>query len=546
MKSLLVLAAAWFLATAVASEAQQRPYRGDIGMSVLLCKYSDAPTPARSRNFFERMIVNSGTGGHADYWSDVSGGSLRTGDTAVRGWYTLDQTEAEARAYGGGGSPNRTRKFTDCVNKARDEGYTVPQDHITIVVTSPGIDTFGMGGGAFVGENTNVGTVAHEVGHAITLNHSFVDNSSYCNATWASVGEYGDRRDLMSFGNVFGFPHAEFGTIPPGLNAYHLDRMGWMERGSILRFGADGRFDRTVTLSTLSRGNSGPGTRMIRIPFDPSDPYRYYTVEYRTVERSDQGIPVDTVLIHEVDDRQTTKCNDPTNVSNTGYRSYLKVNAANTAVLENLNENGVRIDTISKDPTAGTARVRIRSTRPEFCRQGLVWREARSSDRVCVTPGRRSDVREENRLAPSRREPAGGAFGPDTCRQGFVWREAFPDDHVCVRPASRGKTRAENQRAWENRLGGAVYGPNTCKSGFVWREADQRDWVCVRPHIRAIVRDENARAASRRRSGSNRCLQGFVWREAFPGDLVCVTPARRSDTRRENEQANDNLANKGA
>jgi len=541
---LVVSMLSFFLIVPSLSTAQDRPYRGGIGVSVLLCKYSDSPTPMRSRTFFEQMIVQTGTGGHADYWDAISGGSLTMDDTAVRGWYTMSQTIAEAQAYGGGGSSDRIKKFTDCVDEADDRGYSVPDDHITIVVTSPGIDGFGFDGGAFVGEGTNVGFVAHEVGHAINLNHSYVDNSDYCNADWASVGEYGDRRDLMSFANVFGY-------IPPSLNAYHLDRMGWMERGSILRFGANGIYDRTVTLSTLSRGNTGPGTRMIRIPFDPFDPYRYYVIEYRTVEGTDQGLPVDTVLIHEIDDRPTAKCSDPSDTKPGGYRSYLKVNSDNTAVVESLNENGVRIDTLSKDSIAGIAQIRIRSTRPERCRKGLVWREARSTDRVCVTPDRRAAVREENLRANDRRQPGGGAYGPDTCRQGYVWREAYRNDHVCVVRSSRTEARKENRRAWENRLGGFVYGPNTCKAGYVWREADNRDWVCVKPNIRRLVRRENNSADTRREPGGGvfgpyTCMQGFVWREAFPGDVVCVSRNRRADTRNENRDANNNLANKGA
>jgi hypothetical protein len=57
----------------------------------------------------------------------------------------------------------------------------------------------------------------------------------------------------------------------------------------------------------------------------------------------------------------------------------------------------------------------------------------------------------DNGLAPSRRNPAGGPFGPDTCLQGFVWREAYPGDHVCVVPATRSAAWADNREA-PNRL----------------------------------------------------------------------------------------------
>lgn len=545
MRVFFPLLMACLLAIPQLSHAQDRPFRGTIGMSVLLCKYADAPDPTRTAAFYRNMFINPGTGGNGDYWNTISAGSLSFAGSQVRGWYTLDQTEAEARAYGGGGSNQRRRKHSDCVDKARAEGYRVPAGHITVVVTSPDIDTFGFSGGAFLGENASAGIIGHEVGHALGYAHSFVDFAGYCNATWASVGEYGDRRDMMSYANVFSVTHPDFGNVGPGLNAYHLDRMGWLDRRAIHRFGADGSVDQTITLTSLSRTGTD-GTRMIRIPIDPTDPYRYYTVEYRTVENFDAGIPVDTVLIHEIDNRNTFKCDDRTTPRATGYRSYLEVNATNTAVAESLNENGVRIDTVSKDPTTGRATVRVRSTRPQSCRQGLVWREAAPDDRVCVTRDRRTDIRAENSRAAERRQPGGGAFGPDTCRDGYVWREAVAGDRVCVRRDSRTRARLENGQARQNALGGAVFGPNTCQSGYVWREADGRDWVCVRPERRSEVALENSLAASRRVAGGTRCRAGFVWRDAFTGDRVCVTPQKRREASDENQRANDRLAEKGA
>ncbi|MBX9421237.1 hypothetical protein [Streptomyces lateritius] len=84
---------------------------------------------------------------------------------------------------------------------------------------------------------------------------------------------------------------------------------------------------------------------------------------------------------------------------------------------------------------------------PYTCASGLVWREAVSGDRVCVSPQWRTKTWEENRLGPSNVQPGGGAYGPDTCKQGFVWRETRPSDHVCVDPRSRADNRLANAHA---------------------------------------------------------------------------------------------------
>jgi hypothetical protein len=286
---------------------------------------------------------------------------------------------------------------------------------------------------------------------------------------------------------------------------------------------------------------------MVRIPFDPFDLQRYYTIEYRVSESWDDGFPSDVVLIHDVSKRDFTKCSDGSAV-NGQYRSYVLSDKPTNTPNEEIDQNGVKITVISKDPANGSAVVRIQSTKPELCIVGYVWREARPSDRVCVTPSRRSEVATENALAPSRVEPDGGPFGPDTCKQGFVWREAFPGDHVCVVPSSRTQASQENEQAYWKRIGFAAYGPLNCKQGYVWREADERDWVCVTPSRRSEVATENELAASRVEPdggpfGPDTCKQGFVWREAFPDDHVCVSPSSRSKAASENEDRTKNLSN---
>lgn len=89
---------------------------------------------------------------------------------------------------------------------------------------------------------------------------------------------------------------------------------------------------------------------------------------------------------------------------------------------------------------------------PDTCIEGYVWREAYPDDHVCVTPATREQAAADNRLATTRREPLGGAYGPDTCKPGFVWREARLGDHVCVTPAVREQTARDNRLAHTRRL----------------------------------------------------------------------------------------------
>lgn len=144
---------------------------------------------------------------------------------------------------------------------------------------------------------------------------------------------------------------------------------------------------------------------------------------------------------------------------------------------------------------------------PNTCRTGYVWREAFKGDLVCVTPHERQAARKQNELAASRKaSPDSASTGttphPATCKSGFVWRAARPSDLVCVTPESRTRIAHENATAASRiQPGGGAYGPNTCRSGFVWREAFNGDLICVTPEVRTLVREENRVAASRRVGG---------------------------------------------
>jgi hypothetical protein len=511
--------------------AEGRPLRG-VKWSFILCQFQDSGIPANNADYYRKMLLNQGTGGLADYWRDISYGSFNVNGSVVAGWYTIPKTVAQGQALGRWEKVNACR---EAASKATVNPYTPPADHKVGIITYPSVDLFGWNGGAFLPYEVDVGGAGHETGHGIGLNHSFSNDPNYRNAPWAQIGEYDDPWDLMSWGNAYRVP-TPFGDGSVGLVGFHLDRMGWLPRSRIVTFGADGTNNATLTLASSNYPET-PGPLLIRIPFDPGDLQRHYTVEFRRKIRWDAGIPQDTVLIHEIQKHS----------DNVYYPHLVYEFSPSKQPAQSLSANGINIRVDRIDASNNSATVTITSEMPERCLVGYVWREANSNDKVCVTSAIRSQTREENSLADSRRSPTGGPYGPNTCLQGYVWREAFPDDFVCVPPPSREQAQEDNAEATNRRNPARfAYGPNTCKPGYVWREADDWDWVCVTPEVRSQTRDDNGLAASRRSPtggpyGPNTCLQGYVWREAFPDDFVCVLGSTRTQARNDNAQAEARL-----
>ncbi|BAP54756.1 hypothetical protein THII_0459 [Thioploca ingrica] len=511
---------------------KSRPMRGSVKWSFILCRFQDSETPPRDVNYYCNMLVREKTGGIADYWHDISYNNLDTKGSIVAGWYTIPMTVQRGREIGRWDKVNACR---DAARTAVVNPYTPPSDHRVGIITYPDVDMFGWNGGAFLPYQVDVGGVAHEAGHGIGLNHSFSNDPSYRNADWAQIGEYDDPWDVMSWGNAFRVP-TPFGDGPVGLTGFHLDRMGWLPRPRIITFGANGVGNATLTLAAINHPET-PGPLLVRIPFDPADLQRHYTVEFRRKIRWDAGIPGDIVLIHEIQRHD----------DGVYYAHLVYQFSPNKQPARSLLANGVTIRVDSINASSNTATVTITNEIVNRCVMGYVWREANTIDKVCVTPTIRTQTREENRLAASRRSPTGGPYGPDTCKPSFVWREAFSGDHVCVPPASRTQARQDNGED-PNRRNPArfAYGPNSCKPGYVWREADNWDWVCVTPEVRAQTRIDNTLATSRRSPtggsyGTDTCLAGFVWREAFPNDHVCVRPETRTQARNDNAQAGTRL-----
>ena len=106
----------------------------------------------------------------------------------------------------------------------------------------------------------------------------------------------------------------------------------------------------------------------------------------------------------------------------------------------------VPIPSTPSTPMHPMGKHRVQSVPDATCASPFVWRTARPDDLVCVTSESRDLVANENRSAPQRWNPGGGAYGAATCKTGFVWREAFDGDKVCVTPERRTQVQEENQQ----------------------------------------------------------------------------------------------------
>jgi len=504
---------------------------GHTPWAVLLCKFSDQPQEPQPPSYFAQFMTDAGAGagGLYDYWHDVSYGNIDFAGSVVKGWYTESVTLAQAR------TKSRYDRISDCINAASSAAvspYTVPANYHIAVMVNAAFDAGSAGGRVILdaGSWDDLSFAAHEMGHGYGLDHSFSSGPSGC----ASNGEYGDAWDIMSAMCVSTRHAGAYRDGGPGLAGPYLDRLGWLPIHRVYTLGQEGTSSSAITLAALNHPEAA-GYMLAKVPFDVTNPFHYYTVEFRRATGWDAGIPRDTVLIHEVRADGHSYL-----ITDNGGPEWQPGQTFQDAA------HGISIGVGSIDSASSTATVTLTGT--DYCVQGYVWREATPGDHVCVTPQARAQAAADNGQAGAHRAPNGGAYGPDTCLSGYVWREATPGDHVCVTPQTRAQASADNRQAAPRRvLSGSDYGPNWCSTGYVWREATAADYVCVAPQTRAQAAADNAQAALHRAPnggayGPDTCLSGYVWREATLGDHVCVTPQSRAQAAADDQQALSRIA----
>ena len=488
-----------------------------------MCKLKDEPGEPDSTAFWEEQLKQSGNTLRS-YWADMSYGAVETNMSVVSGWHQLDVTQATAQSW----PAARTSIANTCINKAISDGVVAAEPSRYIIVTNVDVNSGATGNRVVTGAGLGpMSFIQHEMGHVYGLGHSFSADLTYQNSGGSKPGEYGDRRDVMSCLDCArtGDASSVFGLGGPGLSGEHRAQKGWMPMDRTVTFGEDGTTFGYTWLRAVNTGATLTGTRLIRIPFDESNPHRYLTVEYLMKSGWSAGIPTSSVLIREVETNGTVYIQTK---STRGHEDFLAG--------DSFTKHDISIDVLGL--YGDWAQIRIKSSFAKSCLPGWVKRRATDMDEACVHYTVRDATMVENWLAPYR------VVSGWTCKAGYVWRQTSGTDRVCVYPTSRDRAAVDNaaQAGRVHNPAAKVHNPLRCKPGLVWRTADSSDYVCVLPTRKALASFDNAYHPYRVAEGGFYCKPGYVWRSAWPTDYVCVSPSTRDTSRQENEDAQSNMA----
>ncbi len=326
--------------------------------AIILCKFNDLPSIPQQPQFYQDFYTKNGTGGVCDFWREVSFGSLDLTQSQVFGWFTMNHSSSELSTLQFPG--DRWKLVQWGMDTAQANGVNLASFKSILVVQNWGVDHGFAGNGVIIVHKYSsptlieYGFISHEMGHGFGFPHSWSANPDM---------EYGDGWDIMSWDTAtsgtsdhqISFESAS-GMAGPGLNARNVEALGVVPTGEIWTppQTSQAHFDATITLHTLNQPYGGSGFVVAEIPPNATTPARptgsKFTIEYRHKVGPDQGIPGDTVLIHEV--------------RTNGY-SYLQPGWGGQFVAGQqfvTPDPKVFVQVMSIDPSSATATVRISYT----------------------------------------------------------------------------------------------------------------------------------------------------------------------------------------
>jgi len=254
---------------------------------VLKCKFNDVTTTPQNNQFYHDLYQ----GDLADYWREISYGSWELSTSNVLDtWYTMGISNAAWSAS----TVSRWDRAGYCINAYG--GSTTGYVNVITVVNAEG-DAGNAGGRVLATPlSSNVTFNAHETGHTFGFNHSY-DDTGRLDAPWSAPGEYFDYWDIMSAMNVYSFTNGHGLTSGPEMNAPYKNQGGFLPAQRQIRLTPAATIQHATLDIAAINHPEGHGALLVRIGADDAN---YYTVEYRYKSGYDQGIPQNTVLVHNM------------------------------------------------------------------------------------------------------------------------------------------------------------------------------------------------------------------------------------------------------
>lgn len=282
----------------------------------ILCKFSGDSTEPRNLSYFQGMYSSSYPG-LDHYWREVSYDKANVAGSSAVAWVTMPYPVSHYESAGGG---DLDALIEDCT-AAADSAVYFPNFVGINMMFNDEFGPYAWGGSRYLNRDgvskiyrvtweppwgySNMGVIAHEMGHGFGLPHSNNadgDSSPYDN-TW----------DVMSDSWYYVVIDSTYGKLGKGTIAYHRDMLGWIDAARKFTINSDGIYDVTVDHLTLDTTSN---LRLVKVQIPGSS--RFYTVEVRDRESFDANLPDFAVIIHEVDPsrREDAWLVDPVNPSN--------------------------------------------------------------------------------------------------------------------------------------------------------------------------------------------------------------------------------------